>query len=370
MLNKKKKILFVIYHPVEPHFYFNISRNFDKEIFEIKFAIFESEGIVEKLTKFYQVPYYIIGKTINNRILRIINIPIVVFKLLILFLRFRPNLIFSATSPYAGLTASLLKIPIIGWSDTETATFNNNLSFKFFNTVILPQSFFTSSNKDKIIRYDGYKEISYLHPNVFTPDKNILSSLSLNENDKIVLLRFSALNAMHDFGLKSEVITNDDKILNFIKKIESRYNAKVFISVTERNLDERFDKYKLRIAPEKYIHLLSFCSLYIGEGTTTAAEAGVLGVPWINIQKTKRGYLIDQEENYGLGIRTNNLEFAFQKAEEYLSDNNILSEWQLKREKLLADKIDVSAFFSWFITNYPESHKIMNENHKYQDRFK
>ena len=71
-----------------------------------------------------------------------------------------------------------------------------------------------------------------------------------------------------------------------------------------------------------------------------------------------------------MGIRTNNLEFAFQKAEEYLSDNNILSEWQLKREKLLADKIDVSAFFSWFITNYPESHKIMNENHKYQDRFK
>ena len=369
MRNNKKRILFIVYHPVEPHIYYNITKKFDENLFDVRFAIFESENIIEKISKAYYISFYKLGKTIKNKIFRILNIPLVILKFVIIYLRFKPSIIFSATSPYAGLSAFLLNIPIIGWSDTETATFNNNLSKNYFNTIILPQTFYKIIKSEKVIKYNGYKEFAYLHPNYFKPDNKILFELNLTKNDKIVLMRFSALNAMHDIGLKSEAISNDDRILAFIKRIELKYNAKIFISVTERNLDERFNKYKLKIAPEKYIHLLSFCSLYIGEGTTTASEAGVLGVPWINISKTDRGYLNDQEENYSLGIRTENLEFAFRKAEEYLSNDNIKMEWQIKRKKLLADKIDVSSFLAWFIENYPESHKIMKENPDYQNRF-
>jgi len=192
----------------------------------------------------------------------------------------------------------------------------------------------------------------------------------LKKTDKIILMRFSALHAMHDIGLKSEALTNDDKLLLFIEKITKKYGVKVFISMTERGLDDRFNIYKLQIEPSKYIHLLSHCTLYIGEGTTTASEAGVLGVPWINIQLTKRGYLIDQEEYYGLGCRIEDMDLAFQKAEEYLENNQIKSEWELKRKKLLEDKIDVSAFFTWFIMSYPESHRIMKHDPNYQNRFK
>ncbi len=369
-MQNKKKILFFVYHPVEPQIYYSINNKLDKRFFETKFILFESEGIVEEMTKSFKIPYSKIGETTKNRFLRILFIPIVLIKIINIYIRFKPDIIFSATSPYAGLSAFLLNIPIIGWSDTETATFNNKISKRFFNTIILPETFFGLINSTKIIKYNGYKELAYLHPNNFKVNKDVLTELNLNESDKIVLMRFSALNAMHDIGLKSEALVNDDKILEFIKNIENKYNAKVFISVTERNLDNRFEKYKLTIAPEKYIHLLSFCSLYIGEGTTTASEAGVLGVPWVNIQKTKRGYLIDQENTYGLGIRTDDIDFAFRKAEEYLSDKNIKITWQKKRDKLLSDKIDVSAFLSWFIENYPESHKIMKENPDYQNKFK
>jgi len=37
---------------------------------------------------------------------------------------------------------------------------------------------------------------------------------------------------------------------------------------------------------------------------------------------------------------------------------------------MLADKIDVTAFFVWFIENYPDSAKIMKENPDYQYKFK
>jgi hypothetical protein len=182
-------------------------------------------------------------------------------------------------------------------------------------------------------------------------------------------MRFSALNAMHDIGLKSEALHHDDEILAFIEKLENNFNAKIFISVTERNLDERFDKYKLSIEPDKYVHLLSFCSLYFGEGTTTASEAGVLGVPWINIQQTERGYLIDQENNFGLGFRTNNIELGMRKAEEILRMENFREDWQIKRLKLLESKINVSKFLPWFLENYPESADEMKKNVKYQEIF-
>ena len=43
---------------------------------------------------------------------------------------------------------------------------------------------------------------------------------------------------------------------------------------------------------------------------------------------------------------------------------------QKRRKKMLADKIDVTAFLVWFVENYPKSVKIMKGNPKYPERFK
>jgi len=37
---------------------------------------------------------------------------------------------------------------------------------------------------------------------------------------------------------------------------------------------------------------------------------------------------------------------------------------------MLADKINVTSFLTWFIDNYPESKKIMKENPDYQYKFR
>jgi hypothetical protein len=49
---------------------------------------------------------------------------------------------------------------------------------------------------------------------------------------------------------------------------------------------------------------------------------------------------------------------------------NLKEEWQKRSEKMLSEKIDVTAFMVWFIENYPESVKVMKENPEYQYRFK
>ena len=263
----------------------------------------------------------------------------------------------------------LLRLVVaVSVSPHETATTNLKYSLPFIDSLLIPDCFYAKlKNNNKVVRFNGYKEIAYLHLNWFVPDDEVLKKLNLNKSDKIVLMRFSALHAMHDIGLKSVGDNYKEQILKYIQQIE-KY-AKVYISTTEHDPGEEFKKYELKIHPSEYIHFLSFCSLYIGEGTTTASEAGVLGVPWINIQKTTRGYLIDQEKNYKLGFRTDNVDKAFQTAIEWIQKDNLKIGWQVKRDKLLNNKIDVSSFLIWFIENYPESHKIMKENPKYQNRF-
>ena len=359
------RIIFVCYHPVEPHLYANIAKKLSAE-HNVSFLVLEKEGIEKELLDYYGSRYdeIVIDKK-RNKLYRALDL---IYRFYSILKKRQPDVIVSATSPFIAIAAKLLCIPTIGYTDTETASFNNRVAFPFFNCVLIPTVFYSRIPVSKSIRYSGYKELAYLHPNQFKPDGSVLEKLRIGPGEKIVLLRFSALKAMHDIGLKSVADSKTEKILNYIEELEK--SARVFVSMTEKDLGPAFGKYRLRIHPSEYTNFLAHCTLYLGEGTTTASEAGVLGVPWINIQKASRGYLIDQEENYGLGLRTEDIDFAFKKGLEWLQDDALLDKWRVKRERLLKDKIDVTAFFTWFIENYPESFKAMKENPSYEQRFK
>src|SRR5690606_13332766 len=115
-------------------------------------------------------------------------------------------------------------------------------------------------------------------------------------------------------------------------------------------------------------------SLYIGDSQTMAAEAAVLGTPSIRFNDFvgKLGYLEELEHKYGLtyGIKTSEPEKLLAKIDELLSFPHIKDEWAKRRDKMLSEKIDVTAFMVWFIENYPASVKVMRENPGYQYKFK
>lgn len=362
-----KKIVFVNFHPADVHFIKHVARALIERGHFVKFLFSEKENIIEELIVEEGFEYKKLGKIKQTKFLRILSSFMFELRLFFETIRISPDIIFSPTSIYTGIVSKTLHIPLISWADTETATINFKSAMPFLSSLLVSDTFNLQTNEKKTIRYKGYKEIAYLHPNWFTPKTHVLDKLNIKPSDKIVLMRFSALKAMHDFGLKS-VADNNKTLLNYIEKIE-KY-AHVYISMTEKNLDKEFDRFKLKIHPSDYIHLLAHCTLYIGEGTTTASEAGVLGVPWINIQKTTRGYLIDQEFNYYLGKRIDNLEQAFTQALNWITDDEILKKWKEKKEKLLNDKIDVSAFLIWFIDQYPNSKRIIEDDPDYQLRFK
>lgn len=53
---------------------------------------------------------------------------------------------------------------------------------------------------------------------------------------------------------------------------------------------------------------------------------------------------------------------AFDKALELLENNDLRKEGKNKRERLLEDKIDVTAFMCEFVEHYPESFEGLKKN--------
>jgi uncharacterized protein len=362
------KVLLACYHPGELHVVKYVIKLLEKSGHRVKIVYTEKENIVGEIAKKYHHDSELLGfekSSILQKMLNVINIESKFYRVA---KSFKPDIIFSSSSAYSGIIAQLFGIPHICWADTETATFNLKTSMPFIDALLIPECFYLKLNEEKkIIRYSGYKELAYLHPRHFKPNSSVYKRLCKN-NEKAVLFRFSALNAMHDIGLVSVGVSNMDKIVHYVKELEK--HAIVYISTTEKEICSKLEKNRLKLHPTEYLDFLASCSLYIGEGTTTASEAGVLGVPWINIQKAKRGYLIEQEQRYGLGFRSDDIDFAFRTAIDWIQQDNLLISWQKKREKMLEDMIDVASFFTWFIEDYPHSHRIMIDNTDYQLNFK
>jgi predicted glycosyltransferase len=110
-------------------------------------------------------------------------------------------------------------------------------------------------------------------------------------------------------------------------------------------------------------------TLFISEGATMASECAVMGTPAIYVNSMEAGTINDQETRVLLfHYRTSN--DVLVKVKELLSIQDLKQQWQKRRDKMLKDKIDVTAFLIWFVENYPDSFAIMKENPDYQLRFK
>ena len=226
----------------------------------------------------------------------------------------------------------------------------------------------TIRRTQKMIGYSGYHELAYLHPNRFNPDESVLSEIGVQPGEKYFILRFNAFKAHHDVGVQGLSLENKRQLISLLER-----HGKVFIT-TERNIDEEFKPYQLKVSPDKAHSLMYYATMLVGDSQTMTSEAAVLGTPAIRCNTFVRriSYLEEEEFKYNLtyGFLPENSDSLFLKINELLEMPNIKKEWKNRRENMLNDKIDVTAFFTWFIENYPESALIMRENPDYQYRFK
>jgi predicted glycosyltransferase len=357
------RIIVYIGHPAHVHLFKNMIWNLEGDGHEVKITAIDKE-IALYLLNAYGFKYDNLGKHSKKLLKKLLGFIARDYRLYQVAKNFKPDVFISHGSMFAAHVAKLFRKPHISLEDTEHSTEQYRL-YAPFTDVILTSSCFKRDLGKKQVRYNGYHELAYLHPNYFTPDPSVLDYLGLSEDDKFVILRFVSWGASHDIGQHG--IQNKIELAWELEK----YGG-VFIT-SEGRLDKELEKYKIKVSPEKLHDLLYYASLYVGDGGTTASEAAVLGTPAVFISTIVSGYLYN-EEKYGLvhvfsDPKTGEGE-GIKRALELLKDNNLKDDARGRRKKLLKDKIDVTAFMCWFIENYPESFKEMKENPEKQYKFR
>lgn len=354
------KIVVDINHPAHVHYFKNFIWEMQKKGHEILITASEKD-ISYTLLDNYGFSYVKIGNYGKSILEKLVNIPVLDLKMYQAVRKFRPDLFLGFGSIRAAHVSKVMGKPYIALDDTEHAKWEHMLYVPFTDAILTPACFKKDFGK-KHIRYKGYTELQYLHPNRFTPNPAVLDKIGLAPGDPYIILRFISWDANHDIGQCGI----QDRI--GIVKVLEKYGRVLITS--EGILPDELLSNKIQVAPEKLHDLLYYASLYIGEGATVATEAAILGTPSIYVSSLagSMGNFTELEETYDLLYRLSDHDVVLRKASEILSDPACKEIWKIKRNHLLKDKIDVTAFIVWFIENYPKSVAEKNEHPEIRNR--
>lgn len=363
------RIMIGIAHPKQVHFWKNIINNLVKDGHKVKIVAWEKD-LTLYLLNVYGFEYEVIRKNYKGLTKKAYGMLESDLKSLKVAKKFKPD-IFLAGSPALAHVSKLFGKPYIYLIDTEHASLAYWLTHPFSDVICTPSCFKGKIDQKKHVMYNGYEELAYLHPNYFKPDPSVLDNLGLSKNDKFIIMRFVSWGASHDTHSRG---FSWNLLENAVKSLE-KY-GKVFIT-SEQKLGKDFEKYKITFSPEKLHSALYYASLYLGDGGTTAVESALLGTPAVHVEafKSKSGKVMDATyihgnfdelvNKYGVLYTFADPNKAINKALDILQDKNAKKELERRKEHILKEKIDVTAFMTDFIENYPESfHEYMNSKEK------
>jgi len=281
----------------------------------------------------------------------------------------RPEMLIGSDGVLA-FVGKMRKLPAFECSedDAEAIALYAKLFFPFYTGIICPECCSAWRWDEKKIGYNSYHELGYLRPNQFEPNRGVVEQYGINTNSSYILIRFAQLTAHHDVGIHGINSRIAEHVIEMIKPYGTIYIT------SERPLEPQFEQYRIKINPLDMHHVMAFASLYIGDSQTMAAEAGVLGTPFVRFNDFvgRLSYLNELENKYhlGFGHRTDDLEGFYKSIQRWLDMPNRKVICETRRQKMLAEKVDYSAFLTWFIENYPDSREVMKSDPGYQFRFK
>ena len=236
-----------------------------------------------------------------------------------------------------------------------------------FSDVVFTPNCITRKTKHAIY-YAGTHELAYLHPHWFSPDEAVLERAGLQKGERFFIMRFVALKGHHDVKQGGLTLEQKRTLIELMKTF-----GRILIT-SEREEEPEFEPFRVPVPPEDIHSLMAYASLFVGDSQTMTSEAAILGIPAVKCNTFAGRLSVPNElqDKYELCYSYQPEEFDrfLERVKALLESEDSQEEWKRKRARFLADKIDVSAFFTWFLESYPQSKKIMMENPDYQFRFR
>ncbi len=344
-------ILIDIGHPAHVHYF----RNLYKELINRHKIIVtcKSEPMIEGLLQHYQIEYIPLGSKgagLAGKLVKQMHFDHEIYKLIK-----RENIdIAMGASASVVHAARFTSAKSISFDDDDQVLlpFTRYFVAPYADTILTPDAL-SFENLSNAVYYPGYQEIAYLHPKYYTPNPETLRKYGLEPGEKYFILRFVAFKAHHDLGVQG--LSNKQKKA-LVDLLSSR--GKVFITM-ESELEDEFKPFRMPIAPHEMHDFLKFSQMLICDGQTMCTEAALLGVPSIRCNSVagRVSLLEEEEKKYGLtyAFLPRQYDWMLGKIKNLLEQDDLNQQWQKKRERLMNDKINVTAFWIWFIENYPNS---------------
>ena len=336
------RLLFDINHPAHIHLFRNLIARVREEGDEVLAATRDKDVTVD-LCKAYEIKQIVLSQAYSGQLLwGAWEILVRTLKLFKVACKFKPDALIG-TSLSIGIVGKLIGRPsfVFCEDDADVVPIFAKVVYPTCSYVVTPDCLKKEDYGPKHLKYAGYHELAYLHPDHFTPDPEVLHSVGLDGDKPYFIIRSVSFKSIHDSragGLDWDVVR---KLLHILIDY-----GRVIITA-EGTLHDEFKKYQFPLPPDKLHDILAFASMYIGDSQTVAIEASMLGVPNLrcNTFVGRITCLEELEKNYGLtkGFLPSKTDNLYATVLEWLRNiDDVRKDMQLKRKKMLSEKINVA----------------------------
>jgi len=329
-----------VLHPIDSHFFHYFIDEMSRRGHEFIVTSRDKECAVELLDAF-GIEHTMLTRRQYGLVRKVGELAVRVRGMVKLAKEFDPDYLLSMTGPVIALAGQFMRAKPLVFHDNEDPRLLNRTICRLSDLYAVPQSFRDDVGRN-MVRYPGYQQLAYLHPNWFTPNLDVVRKHGLLEDRPLYIVRFVLHDAYHDVG--EHGLTMDDK--RHIVKMLSEKGRVVITS--EEDLPDEFKPYQLAIPYEDIHHVMAYAELLVGESCSMAAEASVLGTHAFYIATTQYGWVDDIEERYGLAhsYKDDQAALAIKNIEAMMARDDLKADAQERAARLTAEQCDLT---QWMI---------------------
>lgn len=338
------RILLDVTHPADVHFFARPLANWRREGHEVDVTA-RDKDVAHQLLDALHIPFVPVGRAGRGLLGLARELVVRQSRLLSIMRARRHSVVVSFGGTFVVHPARRLGIRSVVFTDTENARVSNAITLRFASLVCTPRSYPHHVPAPQL-RYLGYKELSYLDPRYFRADPNALRTAALSAGGPFIFIRVVAWHSGHDFfdhGLTD--------LRAAVRRLQR--HGRVVLS-SEGTLPKDLEDLRLRGPLEQVHHVLAQARLYLGESPTMAAEAAMLGTPALVVSTSRRCYIDELADRYGLVSHFDHPKHgqaeALDHAETLLTRINTADLIQERRARMLAEQEDVVEFVTDVVT--------------------
>lgn len=294
-------------------------------------------GCTLALLEYHDLPFEIYGKCETTKYSLLRELPQHYFQIFYRTRRYDPDLIFGVGS-YAAHAGAVSRTPVVVVADSEPTAIDHLAARPFVDTFLTPHTFGKDLGANHY-EFRGFKELAYLHPDVYDPDPTIRERLGVGPNEEYAIVRFNAFGSHHDLGHSG---FSPEKRRELVAALSE--HVTVFVS-DEGGKPAPGDSREFDLHPALLHDALAEASLLVADTQTMVTEAALLGTPAIRsnsfVGESDMGNFVELEDE-GLIYNFRDFDDVLSRSLVILADDSAKERLRERRDDYLSDKVNLT----------------------------